>query len=421
MTEETKPLTPALAPTAHHPSGPSNFPMWAECIDYEPPAEDPEDLDAAGEEDTDMSAKARGTAKHHSLAMVLSGDSETKQRAFEGLTDREREEVQFVAGRWLDVVQEHGYSPEDVRVEQRVTLVGSNFEVIYFGTCDGEAGPLDLEAKFGEVRNYFPQLAGYALPKMEGRGESKRIAYVIYGRARRHERHVITKETAQTVVYGLLARRASTHRKATPCQYCGWCAKSATCSAFVSEPVGLVARREDWSLKLPTPHPSQLNDPAWIGAARYVWKRFLEPWGAAVEFQSSMMAAGGLNVLGFRRQPWPGGKTISNARKAFEVFKADIGEEAAWEALGSFGGAVKVYQAELGISEAKAKGMLENKLVAAGALEIGEATFRLTVEKNAEATIRAGLSLDRPAALPSVVDIPEKRSDLKSAQTEVGA
>ena len=395
--------------------------MWAECIDYEPPAEDPEDLDAAGDDDDDgdetpdPSAKARGTVKHHALAMVLTGNLEMKQRAFDGLSDRERDEVQFVAGRWLDVVQEHGYSPEDIRVEQRVTLVDGNFQTLYFGTCDGEAGPLDLEAKFGEARNYFPQLAGYALPKMEGRGESKRIAYVIYGRSRRHERHVITKETAQTVVYGLLARRASSHRKATPCQYCGWCAKSATCSAFVSEPVGLVNRREDWSLKLPSPHVTQLNDPAWIGAARFVWKRFLQPWGKAVEFQSSMMATGGLTPLGFRRQAWPGRKTITNARKAFEVFKADVGEDAAWEALGSFSSAVKVYQATLGISEAKAKGMLENKLRSADALEVGEATYRLIADKNAEAISRAGLSLDRPAVALSVVDIPEKRSDLASA------
>lgn len=380
-----------FAPTAHHPDGPSTFPMRAECIDFEAPPIDLEDID--GEEE-DMSAKGRGTVKHHAVAMLLGGDLAERQKALAELSDREREEVQFVVQRVTEIIEGHGYSVADIRVEQRVTLVDGNFAVLYFGTCDGEVGPLDFDWKFGEMRNYFAQLAGYALPKMEARGEARRYGYIIYGRQglRRHERYVITRETAQTVVYGLLARRADPNRKPTPCQYCGWCAKAATCPAVVATPVALVERREDWAMKLPSPHVSQLSDPVWLGAARYVWKRYLEPWGNAVEFASGALAAQGVTPLGFRSAAWPGRTTVTDRAKALDLLQPIVGADLVWDAMDiTLGGLHKAYAKKEGISEDKAKALINGKLREAGLLSVGDPSKRLLAEKDAEATIRAAI------------------------------
>jgi hypothetical protein len=385
----------SLAPTAHHPLGPSQWPAFAECADFE--AEPDVDLDDIDVDEEDMSAKARGTAMHKALAMLLGGDLGMRQRAFDGLNDREREMVQWTADKVLQIAQENGYTAADIVVEQRVTMLKpDSFAPLYFGTCDVEIGGIiDIDAKFGLQRNYFPQIVGYALPKLEQRNQARRIGYFVYGRLKRVERFVIDRRTAETVAYGLLNRRLSPHRKPTACSYCGWCAKKATCAAFVAEPVALVARREDWALKLPSPHVSQLHDPAWMGAARFIWKNYLEKWGKAIEFASSSMAAAGHVVpAGYFKRPEKGRTTIKDKRKAFEALRETVGEDVLWDSVDlAIGTLAKAYGDSAGISEEKAKGIITSKLADARALQVGEPTFKLIAEKNAEDIIRSALAI----------------------------
>lgn len=411
--------TPTFAPTAHHPNGPSNFPMWAECIAFERiPDKDPEDMDADETEEAGASAAGRGTAEHKAVAMLFSGDLTTRQRALDGLSEKETADVQWVAEKAHAILAENGYAPEDMKVEQRVTLIDWNFQPIYFGTGDGEAGPLDFDWKFGLARNYFTQHAGYSLPKLEQRGDARRMAFTVYGRLRRVERHVITLDTAQTVVYGLLARRAAKVRRPTPCQYCGWCQLRATCPALVSEPVALVQRREDWSLKLPSPHVSQLHDPAWVGAARWIWKTYLEKWGDAVEFASQNLAERGIKVAGYEAKPWKGRTTVPDVEKAFLALSAVVPASALWEALTlQIGPLAKAYAGAAGIAEAKAKGRIESILSEAGLLSVAPSTTRLVAEKHAEENIRAALAdVFKPAdACPeSVIDLHGKSTTTES-------
>jgi hypothetical protein len=405
-------MNTTFAPTAHHPNGPSNFPMWAECIAFESiPEKDPEDMDADEAEEADASAAGRGTAKHKAIAMLYSGDLPTRQRALDGLNDKEITEVQWVVEKADAILAEHGYTHEDMRVEQRLTLVDGNFQPIYFGTGDGEAGPLDFDWKMGLARNYFPQHAGYALPKLEQRGEARRLAFTVYGRLRRVERHVITLDTARSVVYGLLARRMAKIRKPTPCQYCGWCNNLATCPALVSEPVALVERREDWSLKLPSPHVSQLRDPAWLGAARFIWKNYLEKWGGAIEFACDSISAQGIKLAGYEAKPWKGRTTIADTEKAFRALCGQIPEDVVFGAMSvSIGALAKAYAGSAGISEAKAKGRIEAILSEAGLLTVAPSTLRLVAEKHAEDNIRAALS----DVFKPVAQLPEKITDLET-------
>jgi hypothetical protein len=405
-----------LAPTNHHANGPSTWPARAECAAFTPkPDVDLEDIDGPPEED--MTARGRGVVMHKSVAMLLVGDLTQRQHALDGLSDRERDQVQWVASKAIEIVESHGYRAEDIRCEQRVTMLdpsGDSFEPLYFGTGDGECGPLDFDWKFAEPRNYFAQLVGYALPKMEARGEKRRYAFILNGRYRRVEKYVLDLATVQSVGYGLLARYANPHKKPTACSYCGFCANVATCPAITSEPVALVSRREDWSMKLPTPHASQIHDPAWLGAARFVWKRYLEPWGDAIEFACGNIAAMGAAPAGFKIQKQKGSAVIADMKKAFPALSGVVGEELLWSHLkASIGPLAKAHGQTAGISEAKAKAQIETALIDAGALGHTDGITKLIAEKDAEDRIRAALGA--VSGLRSVEQIPELVSDRNSA------
>lgn len=406
-------MSTVFQPTDHHPDGPSKWPAFFECADFE--SEPDVDLEDVDEEAEDNSARGRGRAKHLAVAHLLAGDLTQRQRALNGLSDREADEVRWVVEKAIQIIESNGYSAADLKVEQRVTYMKpESFDPLYFGTGDGECGPLDFDWKFGFERNYFPQLVGCALPKMEQWGEQRRFGYIVYGRLRRVERYVLDRRTVETVAFGLLARRNSAHRKPTPCSYCGMCAKKLTCPAFVATPAALVERREDWALKLPTPHVSQLHDPAWLGAARYIWKRYLEPWGKAVEFGSSGLAHNGITPVGFNKRPEKGRVSISDARRAFQALEELLGADALWGAMSTTMTAlVEAYQATAGVSEAKARAIIEAKLAEAKVLSFGEPTFKLIADKNAEELIRAAIG--NPSLQPAA-SLPEKSSD--RAQSE---
>jgi hypothetical protein len=406
----------ALAPTNHHANGPSTWPARSECAAFTPkPDVDIEDVDGPPEEDT--TARGRGVVMHKAVAMLLAGDLEQRQRALDGLSDRERDQVQWVASKAIEIVESHGYRSEDIRCEQRVTMLdpsGDSFEPMYFGTGDGECGPIDFDWKFAELRNYFAQLVGYALPKMEARGEKRRYAFILNGRYRRVERYVLDLATVQSVGYGLLARYANPHKRPTACSYCGFCNNVATCPAITGEPVALVSRRDDWSMKLPTPHASQIHDPAWLGAARFVWKRYLEPWGNAIEFASGNMAAMGAAPAGFKIQKQKGSAVVSDVRKAFCALLETVGDDVLWANVKMpVGSLAKAHADAAGISEAKAKAQIETALIDAGALGHTDGITKLLAEKDAEDRIRAALG--RVSALIPAEQIPELDTDRNGA------
>ena len=369
--------------------------MLSECIDFESPPIDPEDLEVEDEEQAaDDSPKARGTAKHTAVATILKGTQEERQKALAGLTDREREDVQWVVRKVIEIVEANGYSTADLRVEQRVTMLKpDSFEVEYFGTYDGEVGPIDLDWKFGEERNYFTQLVGYARPKLELSGEPRRFGYLIYGRLRRVTRHVLERKTVQMIADSLLARRQSPDRKPTICQYCGWCAKKATCSALTATSLALVERRDDWTLKLPSPHVSQLGDPVWMGAARYVWLRYLKSWGEGIGFASSNMAAAGIAPTGFSIRTEKGRTGISDTRAAFEALQDVVPVDILWRATHiTLGALTDGYAEYAGTSKDKAREIILGKLAKANLLEVGDPVVKLVAVKNAEALIRAAIA-----------------------------
>jgi hypothetical protein len=399
--------------------------MWSDCPCFEGTGKSIEDIDAellAEAEDTGAEAKALGTLQHAALASIYMPDAAARAAAFALITEKQADDVRWVATKINEIAEGLGYQQHELRVEQRVTMFkGESFEILYFGTADVEAGPtIIFDAKFGLVRDYFAQLVGYLLPKLIASGHRVGRAYTVYGRSRRVQSYVIDMDTAEAVAYGILAKRADPHRRPRACQFCGWCANKAGCEAITVQVAEIVERREDWPLKLPRLHSSEmLNDPAVLGAALFVWKSFIEPWGGGVEFVAKGMMERGMMPTGFNKQNGRGKGTFTSVRAALNVMReAGVPDEILDQAITlSVTGLAKAYGKAHKLGDTAASTRVKKLLSGAGIYAEGEAYFKMVRDKNAESMIRCALGnsvapvLTQGASLPNSHNV-EGKSDV---------
>lgn len=384
------------APAAHHPQGPSKFTAWARCAKWEGEKDIEEaDIEALlpASKQADTEHKDRGTAQHGALAKVLL----KVPLPFEGLSEPETEQVQWAAEQVVEIAGRAGYDTGEIAVESRLNYFGpeGSFEPLTFGTADVEFAHIVIDAKFGDMHDYFPQMAVYALMKMQRDGLERVEAIIVFARNKRVVRYVIPRQTAETVFYGILNRRNSPHARPNPCEFCGWCARKATCEAINVVVDGVLERREDWGFRLPTAKLTEAaSNPAMSGAMRYLWKGFIEPWGEALDYQANLMAAVGNVPLGFRRQDERGRLVFAEAGKVVEAMKeAGVPPEAVLGAATfTMEGLAKAYAAARGGSVEKAKPVVEELLTKAGAAARGAPSFKLIRKKDAEDDIRAALA-----------------------------
>jgi hypothetical protein len=101
------------------------------------------------------------------------------------------------------------------------------------GTADAivPARLIHFDLKSGLKRNYREQMAAYALALMEAHFATTWTAYLLYCDLREFEAIQFTYDEARTLVEGVIAAFNDPAKSPTPCDYCGWCAKSDTCPA----------------------------------------------------------------------------------------------------------------------------------------------------------------------------------------------
>lgn len=401
-------LAIAPAPLDHHPLGPSNWPMWAVCPRYDGQHDD---IDAAEAEILDAEtgepekkeeatpdkkdAKGRGQLCHAALASIFTDDQATQDAAFAPLTQREEEQVRWVAEQCINIATLHGYQRHEIKVEQRLTMPkGDSFEDLYFGTGDIVIGPsIVCDAKFGDMRDYFPQMVGYLLALMERHGATKGHAYVLFGRSKRTVHYNATRETCETVGYAILRKRMDPNTPPTLCAYCGWCRHRATCSAVVGQVGAVVDRREDWTLKLPSLHVSKLgNDPVMAGVARWIWAAYLKPWGEGVEFITKGMVERGVVPLGFQKQAGRGKGKVGDVMAAIRAVEAlGVPRETILEHMEPSVSALgRAYAAVHGCAEET--GAKKVKAALGDIYREGEAYPKLVRAKDGEQTLRLALA-----------------------------
>jgi hypothetical protein len=407
-----------IAPTAHHPLGPSQWPAWSECSAFDSESSDtdvddidatlvaieegdiaePDDDDEEEEAKPDKTPAGRGRLQHAAMAAILGRQSDQAiDAALAPLSHRETEDVMWCVEKTREIVAMHGWDAEGLRVEQRVTMLDPSFRVMYFGTEDAthEHAPLDFDFKFGFQRNYFPQLCGYTLPKLEHAGGGRRFGYLIYGRLRQSTEHVIDLPTAQTVAYGILRKRQAEIRPPKPCQYCGMCAHKLTCAAINQLVTAVSATREDWpieALRLDQGHISLMRtDPVMLGKARRLAKSYLEKWCESVNFATRVMAENGIAPLGYKRVEKKGSKKVTGVIAAVNALEAAGVPRAALEAAlkASFGALVTAFYENQGGTKKAAEAEVERILREAKALTVGPSGFMLRAENDCELMLAA--------------------------------
>ncbi len=99
------------------------------------------------------------------------------------------------------------------------------------GTADllCEGGQWSADLKTGQVRNYEEQQAVYALGFMDLTYTDEWTVYLIYCDQRELQSIRYTRESAEKIVRDVKAKALDDLAVATPCDYCGWCARRWRC------------------------------------------------------------------------------------------------------------------------------------------------------------------------------------------------
>ena len=87
------------------------------------------------------------------------------------------------------------------------------------------------DLKTGQKRNYREQMAAYALGLMEQHFASEWTAHLLFCDQKEVVTHRFTFEEARKIVGDVVAKFRDPAKRPTPCDYCGWCAKTQTCEA----------------------------------------------------------------------------------------------------------------------------------------------------------------------------------------------
>jgi hypothetical protein len=113
-----------------------------------------------------------------------------------------------------------------------------------------------IDLKTGEERNYLEQQAAYALGFMEAHWVDEWTVFLLYCDLRKMVKLEFTREEAEQIVRGVLAKVHDPEATATPCDYCGWCARKFTCRERL-EGVAWWAGKDpatiDWDTELADP------------------------------------------------------------------------------------------------------------------------------------------------------------------------
>lgn len=357
---------------SHHPFSPSKFPAWEECPCFE---------GELIEDDDEESNANRGTAQHKAQAMLLTGKPDGWDS---GLSSRERANVEWCLNQIVINAAQAGYGAHEIKVEQKLVYFNDSFEPEYFGTCDAEFGPFIEDSKFGLERNYFSQLCGYALAKMQRDGLNKVRCFVAYGMLRRVKHYVIDRETAETVVKRIIASRKDTQRQPKACQYCSWCANKLNCSQFLGK-AAMVVPTDNESFDLG--HIGGFPEPVKVGVMRYLLKTYIEKWTQAVEDSPC-------DPVGFKKSVRQGRQYVSDTAKAVRVMlDAGVDRRLVEQALTTTNGKmIDAFQKQYPkCTEDQAKQEVESLLAKAGCLERGESYTVLTKEKNCEDLLRQAI------------------------------
>lgn len=218
---------------------PSNLPKLAQCAQYSPaPA-----TTAAVVRGLDLDARFRAMLSGEDSTWTLDA-SDHDAAALQWAVETARE---FAGGERIESRERH----------LRVKMLGMR------GTADAmcAARQWSADLKTGAVRDYEAQQAAYALGFMERESADRWTTLLLFCDAREVVARDFTREEAERIVRGIIARVKDPLARATPCDYCDWCQHRWSCQARLEPLSTLVLGAPD---KLDV--RSLADDPARLGA-----------------------------------------------------------------------------------------------------------------------------------------------------------
>lgn len=275
----------------HHKTlSPSKFPMLAKC-----PCFQSGEVGAAAE---------AGTRQHEFLAALLEGIATTHSDF--GLSGEEVNAVEWAAER---VLLQTG---ESRLVEERLSLVGDDFEEITFGTADiidvvkrasGDRLVL-IDYKSGEDHGYLPQMAVYARMAMQRFGKTVCEVHELYGRRAFDRKYDLTMVDTDFVM-DIIRAAQSPEKKPVICEFCGWCARQGDCAETVGAIVKVATEYEPEHPaaktafgEISTLHASQITDPDEMSVVLRV-AEFVGKWADSVKAHAREAAQKGMIIPGY--------------------------------------------------------------------------------------------------------------------------
>jgi hypothetical protein len=271
------------------------MPILAQCRAFE---------SAPGNDDT-----AAGTARHSALREYL-----LKNPAWQkGLSEEDMEAVTWAG----DIIQTMAPTSDyPLRTEYHVNPLGDDFKPLFDngGTLDVCCGPYLFDLKTRE-RDYLAQMAAYALGMIQEDGWPEVRVRLLFTEGKRVERYDLTEAHCWDILRPII--NAPVVPK--PCDYCGWCAKAATCPA-VTQAVATVAKGYSDIDKVKSWHPSAMETGEEIGLALWLWRTVLKKWGESVEFHALEAAQKkGLTIPGFDLKTKAGKTYVTDVPAAFSL------------------------------------------------------------------------------------------------------
>lgn len=284
---------------------PSSLPILAQCAAFK------------GDEQRGEDDKNAGTLRHSALATALAGD----RVALDSLADDEADAVEWA----LEYIKTHSPDGHAMRIEQKVSAMDDDFNIITAGTPDVTCGPELFDLKWRE-RNYDEQMAAYALAMMQNDGWPCVRIHILFAERKFARVITMTMEEATAIVAPIIKAAGEPDAKPMACDYCGWCAKRLTCPAMTVNVKPLVDARPEFTddqraafaeWMAGGAHASKLTDAAFMSIALKIARQIAD-WCEAVEHHAKELAIKqGIVPTGFKLQSRQGNRFISSVTDAF--------------------------------------------------------------------------------------------------------
>ena len=281
--------------TKPKPTRPSSLPALDQCPQFE---SDPIERDFA----------AAGTLRHEALSELLEIGPNDPTPLFDALEIEAQEAVTWAAEY---VIMTKADAP---LVLEKLIEIDTGNEILR-GTPDvhdSTANVYDLKWRF---RAYGPQLAAYALGIMDAEFLDSITVHILYGESMKAVKYSLTIEEARAEVLRVLAK-VDSGAAASPCDYCGWCSKTATCKPFLDRANAILNGREDWALD--SYHATELETPEGMAKA-LILAKLMADGIAAVEYHAKEMAVKNGGLPGFKLATRKGKPSFTDLAKVNQI------------------------------------------------------------------------------------------------------